>query len=156
PGRGQNMPADHLFRSLAATQKSRAIAVILSGGGTDGTLGFQALKAEAGITFAQDPASARQPSMPRSAAVDGNVDYILAPQEIAPQLLLLRHPPYNTDPATARDPLAERADVLTEILALLRGTNGVDFTHYKRSTIKRRVQRRMALRNLDSVTQYLR
>src|SRR5262249_40347087 len=154
PGRGQNMPADHLFRSLAATQKSRAIAVILSGGGTDGTLGFQSIKAEAGITFAQDPMSARQPSMPRSAAVDGNVDYILPPPEIARQLLLLRKHPYN-EPAPPRDPLTERADVLAELLALMRGTTGVDFTHYKRSTIKRRVQRRMALRNLDNAGHYL-
>jgi two-component system CheB/CheR fusion protein len=155
PGRGQNMPADHLFRSLAATQKSRAIGVILSGGGTDGTLGFQSIKAEAGITFAQDPASARQPSMPRSAAVDGNVDYILPPQEIARQLLLLRQHPYNNEPATARDLLPESADALAELLALMRGATGVDFTHYKRSTIKRRVQRRMALRNLNNVPHYL-
>src|SRR5262249_54987154 len=75
-GRGQNMPADHLFRSLATTQRERAIGVILSGGGTDGTLGFQAIKAEGGITFAQDERSAKQSGMPRSAVADGNVDYI--------------------------------------------------------------------------------
>src|SRR5262249_5461204 len=64
---GQHMPVDHLFRSLAAIQKNRAVGVILSGGGTDGTLGFQAIKAEGGITFAQDERTAKQSSMPRSA-----------------------------------------------------------------------------------------
>jgi two-component system CheB/CheR fusion protein len=155
PARGHNMPADHLFRSLAAIQKSRAIGVILSGGATDGTLGFQAIKAEAGITFAQDPQSARQPSMPRSAAADGHVDYILPPQEIARQLLLLRRHPYNNELTTAREPLPETGDALNEILKLMRGSSNVDFTHYKRSTILRRIQRRMALRNLELVAEYL-
>src|SRR5262249_42197797 len=75
PERGGHMPIDHLFRSVAAVQKARSIGVILSGGGTDGTLGFQAIKAEGGITFAQDEQTARQTSMPRSAASDGCVDY---------------------------------------------------------------------------------
>jgi two-component system CheB/CheR fusion protein len=149
------MPADHLFRSLAATQKSRAIGVILSGGGSDGTLGFQSIKAEGGITFAQDTQSARQPSMPRSAAADGNVDYILPPLEIARQLLLLRQHPYNNDVHAVPEAAPENGDVLNEILAHMRGSCGVDFTHYKRSTIKRRVQRRMALRNLVNTSHYL-
>src|SRR5207253_1379942 len=64
---GAHMPVDHLFRSLAETHKNRAVGVILSGGGTDGTFGFQAIKAEGGITFAQDEQSAKSSSMPRSA-----------------------------------------------------------------------------------------
>src|SRR5207244_8512077 len=77
-----NMPVDYLFRSLATLQKARAVGVILSGGGTDGTLGFQSIKAEGGITFAQDEGSSRQVSMPRSAFNDGHVDYVLPPAGI--------------------------------------------------------------------------
>jgi chemotaxis response regulator CheB len=80
--RSHQMPIDHLFRSLATGQKSRTIGVILSGGGSDGSLGFQAIKAEGGITFVQDERTARQVSMPRSALSDGNVDYTLPPHEI--------------------------------------------------------------------------
>src|SRR5262245_6235511 len=97
PIRGQHMPVDHLFRSLAAIQKSRSVGVILSGGGTDGTLGFQAIKAEGGITFAQDERSARRASMPRCAVADGNVDYVLPPGDIAQQLLRLRQHPYTQE-----------------------------------------------------------
>ena len=87
------MPADHLFRSLAGVLKGRAIGVLLSGGGTDGTLGFQAIKSEGGITFAQDEKTARHDSMPRTAIMDGWVDYVLPPGEIALHLRgLARHP----------------------------------------------------------------
>ncbi len=77
---GENMPIDYLFRSLAAIHKDRAIGVLLSGGGTDGSLGCQAIKAEGGITFAQDEKSARHISMPRTAVLDGTVDYVLPPR----------------------------------------------------------------------------
>jgi two-component system CheB/CheR fusion protein len=152
--RGQNMPADHLFRSLAVTQKERAIGVILSGGGTDGTLGFQAIKAEGGITFAQDERSAKQGGMPRSAIADGNVDYVLPPGEIARQLVRLNGHPYTQGPA-AGEALAEAASATQEILGLLRARTGVDFGQYKQTTIKRRIQRRMALRGIEPVRDYL-
>jgi two-component system CheB/CheR fusion protein len=153
--RGQNMPADHLFRSLAAIQKDRAIGVILSGGGTDGTLGFQAIKSEGGITFAQDEHSARQSSMPRSAVADGNVDYVLPPADIARQLLRLHQHPYAQPLRAAGEPLTDGAAGL-EILALLRARTGVDFSHYKQTTITRRIQRRMALHGAEDVSGYLR
>jgi two-component system CheB/CheR fusion protein len=153
-GRGPNMPADYLFRSLATTQKDKAIAVILSGGGTDGTLGFQAIKAEGGITFVQDERSARQGGMPRSAIADGNVDYVLAPREIARQLMELNQHPYTRE--ETRDSFPGAAGAVSDILSLLRTHTAVDFTHYKPSTIKRRVQRRMALRGLVDAGNYLR
>jgi two-component system CheB/CheR fusion protein len=155
PGRGQNMPADHLFRSLAAVQREKAIGVILSGGGTDGTLGFQAIKAEGGITFAQQEASARQSSMPRSAVADGNVDYILTPREIARQLVRLNGHPYTRETGTDQALLREAGGAVAEIINLLRSRTAVDFTNYKQSTIRRRVQRRMALRGLEDVRGYL-
>src|SRR5207249_1954790 len=117
--------------------------VILSGGGTDGTLGFEAIKAEGGITIAQDERSAGQPGMPRSAIVEGNVDYVLPPPKIARQLTrLARHPYHHADV----NETVVAADVTAEILALLRATSQVDFTHYKASTINRRLLRRAALK----------
>src|SRR5262245_20842046 len=150
PSRGQHMPADHLFRSLAAIQKSRAVGVILSGGGTDGTLGFQAIKAEGGITFAQDERSAKQASMPRCAVADGNVDYVLAPSAIAEQLLRLREHPYTKADKTA----PTTGDALNHVMTVMRARTGVDFGNYKRSTIMRRIHRRMALRGLEHVEDY--
>jgi two-component system CheB/CheR fusion protein len=150
---GQNMPIDHLFRSLAEVQKSRAIGVLLSGGGTDGTLDFQAIKAEGGITFAQDERTARQSSMPRSAIADGHVDYILPPRDIAGQLARITRHPYALEPTPAVD--RPTADAMHQILSLLRLTTEVDFSHYKPTTVQRRIRRRMALREVESVPQYV-
>ncbi|MFL5341819.1 MAG: chemotaxis protein CheB [Gemmataceae bacterium] len=152
--RGLNMPADHLFRSLATTQKARAVGVILSGGGTDGTLGFQSIKAEGGITFAQDEQSARQVSMPRAAQSDGNVDYVLPPVEIARELTRLGQHPYSRE-AGAPEPSPGDGEAVADILGLLRAGTGVDFTHYKPTTIKRRIQRRMALRSQEKLDEYV-
>ncbi len=154
PIRGQHMPIDHLFRSLAEIQKNRAIAVILSGGGTDGTLGFQSIKAEGGITIVQDEKSAQQPSMPRSAVLDGHVDYVLAPRDIARQLVRLVRHPYARE-AQAPRPVASEAAAIAGLLALLRDRTGVDFSHYKQSTVTRRVLRRVALRGCENLQDYL-
>jgi two-component system, chemotaxis family, CheB/CheR fusion protein len=150
-----NMPADYLFRSLAAIQKSHAVGVILSGGGTDGALGFQAIKAEGGITFAQDESTAKQYSMPRAAILDGCVDYILRPRDIARQLERLARHSYAREVPASADALPA-GDAVTEIIILLRVRTNVDFAHYKRTTIKRRILRRMALRGLENPLDYLR
>ncbi len=117
--RAPHMSVDHLFRSLAAVQKSRAVGVILSGGGTDGTLGLQSIKAEGGITFAQDEKSARQNSMPRSAVSDGCIDYVLSPPEIARQLVRLVGHPYTQAPPRHQLPgdLGRRQDVVDAAVA---------------------------------------
>ena len=150
--RGVNMPADHLFRSLAVAQKQKAIGVILSGGGTDGSLGFQTIKGEGGITFAQDELSAKQSSMPRAAVVDGNVDFVLPPTEIGRQIGklggLVGTQEVETGSATAS------GAVLGEILRAIRIRTGVDFSHYKRTTIQRRIRRRMALKNICEFDEY--
>jgi two-component system, chemotaxis family, CheB/CheR fusion protein len=151
--RGANMPADHLFRSLAEVQKNLAVGVLLSGGGTDGTLGFHAIKAEGGVTFAQDEKTAKYDSMPRSAILEGDVDYVLSPGEIARQLMRLAGHPYAAPAPPEPPPPAE--ETLDEIIKLLRSRTEVDFTQYKRSTIIRRIQRRMALRSLESFSDYL-
>ncbi len=153
PVPGQHMPIDHLFRSLAHIQKHRAIAIILSGGGSDGTLGFQAIKAEGGITIAQDEKTAIQPGMPRSAILDGNVDYILPPRDIARQITRLGRHPYAQKSPDVAEPIA--ADVTNEILALLRSVSDVDFTLYKQTTINRRLLRRLALSDCHNLEEYL-
>ncbi len=147
PPRGVPMPIDHLFRSLASVQKGRSIGVILSGDGTDGTLGFQTIKGVGGITFAQDEKSARHDSMPRSAALDGHVDYVLPPQRIALELLRIARHPYSNGQA-APPAAGEGDEVVDQVIALMRSRTDVDFTHYKRTTIRRRIGRRMALRGL--------
>jgi two-component system CheB/CheR fusion protein len=156
PARAPHMPIDHLFRSIAAVLGSRAIGVLLSGMGTDGTLGFQAIKAEGGITFAQDDQSARFDAMPRSAAADGCVDYVLPPGDIARQLARLVRHPYAAEPEKAAPAARRDEGAIDEIISVLRSGTAVDFTNYKRSTIRRRILRRMALRGIVEVGEYLR
>jgi two-component system CheB/CheR fusion protein len=152
-----HMPIDHLFRSLSAIQKDRAIGVILSGNGSDGVIALQDIKALGGVTFAQDERSARYPGMPRAAVLDGNVDHVMRPREIALRLQEIAGHPYARPqevPAADIAPTAE-GDPHVDILALMRQRTSVDFTHYKQTTIRRRVLRRMALRNLQEPRHYL-
>lgn len=148
--RGPHMPIDYLFRSLAQVYKNRAIGVLLSGGGTDGTLGFKEIKAEGGITFAQDEKSARYTSMPRSAVAEGYVDYVLSPAGIAQELVRLARLAFvaEVENEEGSEPVE---DPIKQIISLLRTTTEVDFTHYKRTTI----QRRMALCGLERIEDYL-
>ncbi len=150
-----HMPIDHLFRSLASIQKGRCAGVVLSGNGSDGVIALQTIKAVGGVTFAQDERSARHPSMPRAATLDGNVDHVLRPREIARELeRIAKHPYAQHDDAPA--PSAEPTDdPILEIINLLRNRTGVDFSHYKQTTIRRRILRRMALRNLQTPAEYI-
>ena len=138
--RGQHRPIDVFLRSLAQDQGSRAIGVILSGTASDGVLGLQAIKAEGGITFAQEVKSAKYAGMPESAIAAGVVDFVLPPDQIARQLARLAHHPFASavSPAKEELPAADESD-FNQILALLKAGTGVDFTHYKHSTIKRRI-----------------
>jgi two-component system, chemotaxis family, CheB/CheR fusion protein len=155
PGPGPHMPIDHLFRSLAAVQRGRAIGVVLSGGGTDGALGMQAIKSEGGITFAQDEQTAKQTSMPRAAILDGTIDYVLRPRDVSRELERIAQHPYTREAVPPAKPPPE-TKTFEDILALLHNRLGVDFTHYKPSTIQRRILRRMALRNLEDAGEYVR
>lgn len=153
--RGQSMPIDHFLRSLAEDQGSTAIGVILSGTGSDGTLGLAAIKAEGGITFAQDEKSARYDGMPRSAIAAGCVDSILPPEGIATELTRIGSHPYVTKPTTAEDLVPAGEVGLGNIVALVRNATGVDFTHYRRTTINRRIARRMLLHRVDKTEDYV-
>ncbi len=155
---GPFMPVDHLFRSLAEDQDGHAIGVVLSGGGADGTLGLEAIKAAGGITLAQEETTARHSSMPRSAIASGCIDMVLPPEGIAAELTRVgRHPYLRLAPAeVAEAPPGDRDAELARLFALLRASTGVDFTHYKRATVARRIERRMALRGLERREDFLR
>jgi two-component system CheB/CheR fusion protein len=150
-GRGMSMPIDHFLRSLARDQGSQAVAVILSGTASDGSLGTKAIKSEGGIVFAQDD-SARYDSMPRAAMAAGAVDFVMSPAAIAEELLrIARH-----SSTRARDAsMALAPDDLVEIFQLLRSAHGVDFTHYKPNTIERRIRRRMAIHREGDLAAYV-
>jgi two-component system CheB/CheR fusion protein len=152
--RGIHMPIDQFLRSLAAHQHSQSIAVVLSGGGSDGSLGLQEISAEEGITFVQDERSAKHDSMPRSAIMTGCVDFVLPPDGIARELARIGRHPYARRAEATGELSTEDRDELNQVFALLRNTTGIDFTHYKRTTIHRRIRRRMALHGLETLGQY--
>src|SRR6266542_729733 len=142
-GRVLRHPIDAFLQTLAEDQGTRAIGVILSGAATDGTLGLEAVKAEGGITLAQEPKSAKYDSMPRSAVAAGCVDFTLTPEGIAEELARISRHPYVA-PAEIAEPGAEETAQLADkngfnkILALLRRATGVDFSLYKTNTLRRR------------------
>src|ERR1039458_6890068 len=203
-GPGAHMPIDRFLRSLAEECGSRAIGVILSGAGTDGSAGIQAIKAAGGVTFAQDQYTAKFASMPQAAVATNCVDFVLPPERIAAELVRMgRHPyvadsapaeqapaadgddaqfaailavvhgstgidfrsaelvrmgrpPYVADSAPAEQaPAADGDDAqFAAILAVVHGSTGIDFSLYREKTIKRRIRRRLALRNIDSLAEY--
>src|SRR6266478_8419478 len=156
-GRAGRHPIDCFLRTLAEDQTHRAIGVILSGTDTDGTLGLESIKAEGGITFAQDAKSAKYDGMPRSATASGYVDFVLTPEEIAEELARIsRHPFVNpiTDAAAEEKQPSAAGNGFHRVLALLQKSKGVDFTDYKANTLHRRITRRMVLNKLESMEAY--
>lgn len=158
PIQGQFMPVDFFFRSLAESQKHRAIGVILSGTASDGAAGSKAIKAAGGVTFAQDPKTAKYIGMPQSSIAAGGVDFVLTPEGIAEELTKIgRHPYFQVvKPEEIEHPTAapEQESEIREILALMRKSFGVDFSLYKQTTIHRRIRRRMALQSTETIKEY--
>jgi two-component system CheB/CheR fusion protein len=153
PERGLNMPVDAFLRALAADRGSQALGVVLSGTASDGTLGLQAIKAAGGATFAQDMETAKFGGMPCSAIAAGVVDFVLPPAGIAIHLAAIARG--SRVAAELADTIGPPGDVeLAEILRLVWNATGVDFTHYKHSTLARRVKRRMALRGFGTLEDY--
>ncbi len=151
PVDGRHHPIDMFLESLARDQRHKSIAIILSGTGSDGTQGMDEIKAAGGITFAQDESAAYE-GMPRSAAMAGAVDFRLAPADIARELgKIARHAYVGAVDAPER--IIDGGKTAT-ILRQLHQTMGVDFTHYKASTLQRRIARRMALHKLEKVSDY--
>jgi len=153
--RGQHRPIDLFLRSLAEDQKEWAIGVILSGTATDGTLGLEEIKAEGGITFAQDD-TAQQSSMPRSAIATGCVDFVLPPAGIAREIGQIAKHPHVARGAPPRSTGPPGAPDLGNVLEIVRDVSGVDFTGYKASTLFRRITRRMILHRMDKMQDYAR
>ncbi len=148
-------PIDVFLRSLAQDLSSRAIGVILSGTASDGVLGLQAIKAEGGVTFAQDVESAKYAGMPESAIAAGVVDFILPPEKIARKLASLANHPLVMAPHPAKEAEVHLEEsVFNQILIMLKMGTGLDFTHYKQSTIKRRLHRRMMLQQVGEIEDY--
>lgn len=154
---GLHMPIDQFMRSLAEAQGSSAVGVILSGTGTDGTLGLAEIQAQGGVTMVQDEKTAKYDGMPRSAISAGCVDLILPPQRIAQELARLARHPYVAPRNGATEEARQLPDgpALRLIYQLIRRSAGVDFAHYRQTTIRRRIERRMAVNKIDRVEDYL-
>jgi two-component system, chemotaxis family, CheB/CheR fusion protein len=156
--RGGHMPIDHFMRVLAEDLGNRAIGVILSGTGSDGVLGMAEIQARGGVTFAQDQVTAKYDGMPRSAIAAGCVDYVLPPQGIAGELARLAHHPYVSPSRSLDDvpPLVQPGvDGINTIFQILRRATRVDFTYYRKTTILRRIQRRMVVHKIDKFSEYV-
>ncbi|MGH7419558.1 MAG: chemotaxis protein CheB, partial [Candidatus Rokuibacteriota bacterium] len=150
---GPHLPVDHFLRALARAQQAQAIGVVFSGTGSDGTLGLLEIKAVGGITFAQEPGSARHGGMPQSAIGSGAVDFVLPPEGIARRLAEIGAHPYLA-PGPVELPPPESENHFRRALATVRAATGVDFSLYRDTTIRRRILRRMALHGESSLASY--
>jgi two-component system CheB/CheR fusion protein len=149
-------PVDYFFRSLAADRGTQAIGIVLSGTGKDGTVGLEEIKAAGGITFVQNEATAKYGGMPSSAGASGSADYILPPGEIAAELTRIGHHPHLIPARAVETAAVAPADGedFKLICTLLRNHSGVDFSHYKPATLRRRISRRMVLQKLETLREY--
>jgi two-component system, chemotaxis family, CheB/CheR fusion protein len=152
--RSLRMAIDHFLHSLAEDQQAGAVGIILSGTGTDGTLGLKEIKAAGGMTMVQDPQTAQHDGMPRSAIASGSADYVLPAEQMADALLT--YVQHASNSATNMEARPEKAsDPLTSALALVQERTKLDFSSYKTGTLRRRIQRRMSLRHLDRLPAYV-
>lgn len=148
---GHGRVVDHFFRALAEERRHQAIGIVLSGNASDGTLGVEAIKAEGGITFAQD-GSAQCDGMPHSAIASGCVDVVMSPEQIAHEVVrIARHLKTVPEPSTSEH---ESQPNLDRVLQLLHRTTGVDFSQYKFNTVFRRITRRMVLQKQSDLSAY--
>ncbi|QBQ55812.1 chemotaxis protein CheB [Nitrosococcus wardiae] len=154
--RRERMPIDHFFRTLARTHNGHAIGVILTGTGADGTLGVKELKEMGGLTLVQDPLEAEFDGMPQSAIATGLIDLILPLRKIPEAILRFAHTkPHVAMSEEGEEVKAEQRQLLQKIFAQIRARTGRDFTYYKRSTILRRIKRRMQLAHIEELAAYI-
>ena len=151
---GVNLPIDCFFRSLSEDQGERAVCIILSGTATDGTLGLKAIKGEGGMAMVQDPDSAKYAGMPSSAISTGLVDFILPVEKIPAELIKYVQHPYIERPETFESAKQQLKGYVQEILGMIRTRTGHNFLNYKQTTIRRRIERRMAVHQLDRIENY--
>jgi len=152
--RGFRLPIDFFFRSLADDQQENSIGVILSGMGSDGTLGLRAIKEHAGTVFVQEPSNAKFDGMPRSAIDAGLADVIAKVEELPSKIIAInRHTPRITKLNLSGE--GKTSSSLDKILILLRSQTRHDFSLYKKSTVYRRVERRMSIHQIDKIATYV-
>lgn len=155
-----NHPIDVFFSSLAEERREHSIVVVLSGTGSDGTNGVKAVKEHGGLVIAQAPESAKFDGMPRSVINTGLADFVLSPEEIAEEILnfsatpMLLRTPQNDGPLSEEDELFSEEETLSHIYTILKNASGIDFTYYKRSTILRRIERRMLVTHTATLTEF--
>jgi two-component system, chemotaxis family, CheB/CheR fusion protein len=148
--RSLRMAVDHFLHSLAEDQQEKAIGVLLSGTGADGTLGLKEIKAAGGMTMVQDPLTAQHDGMPRSAIASGSPDYVLPAEQMADALLT-----YVKHASSTATGIETPANHLASTLALLRERTKFDFSAYKKNMLQRRIHRRMSLKQVDDMSAYL-
>jgi signal transduction histidine kinase len=149
------MPIDFFFKSLAQNQRELAICIILSGTGSDGTQGLRTIKGEGGIVMVQKPESTEYDGMPKSAINTGFVDYDLLPEEMPAQLLAYKSHSFHHTSGLIPDQLSVSEISLNKIFILLRAQTGHDFSLYKPNTIQRRIDRRMAVNQIEEIDDFL-
>ena len=149
-----NHPIDIFLNSLAEEKREHSIAVVLSGTGSDGTGGVKSIKEKGGLTIVQEPATAKFDGMPKSAIATGVVDYVLSPKDIADELL--HYAQYHTIVEPEEEALFTDEESFSHIYAVLKKVRGIDFTHYKRTTVLRRIERRMVVTHSMSLAEYAR
>jgi two-component system, chemotaxis family, CheB/CheR fusion protein len=154
-GKGLLLPIDAFFKSLADDQGERAIGVILSGTGSDGTRGVRAIKEVGGIVMVQDEGSAKFSGMPSSAIATGLADFILTPDQIPPALIRYIDHPYLKNLEAEKPVLLTEENQLDKLLAILRNETKVDFSSYKPNTIVRRIERRMGIAQVVTIEEYI-
>ena len=145
---------DYIFRSIARDQQEKAICIVLSGNGTDGSLGLKEIKGEGGMVMAQDPETADYDGMPRSAIATGMVDFVLPPAEMPAQLISYIKNKFEGKPLWTSPLDVKTMDSLNKIFFLLKSQTRHDFYHYKKNTILRRIERRMAVNQIARIEDY--
>ena len=153
--RGQRAPIDHFLRTLAETHGELAIGIILTGTGTDGTLGMRQIKEHGGLTIAQDPGEAEYDGMPRSAIASGTVDLVLRLEEMPGRLIRFARSGSAIPMGSIDGEAADTEQTIDRIFSLLRSASGTDYSVYKPSTVIRRIRRRMQLQHVDRLPAYL-
>ena len=152
---GINLPIDSFFRSMAEEMGEKAICVILSGTATDGTLGLKAVKELGGLVMVQDPNSAKYDGMPRSAIATGMVDFILPVEKIPEELVRYVKAPYMGESKKIFVAEDQFANNIQKIFSLIRSATGHDLSHYKQTTIRRRIERRMAINQVNKISDFV-
>ena len=158
PPSGHHLPVDSFLDSLARDRRTQAVAVILSGTASDGAIGVQAVRRAGGLTLAQDPSTTKYRGMPESAIATGAVDFVLPIPHLARRLSAIAgYPDYapDLDEPPVAPVLSAEDPILADLLTLVRSATKADFSHYKQSTVVRRISRRMTMQHVEDLEGYL-